>query len=55
MNNDEKGGHHIRISGYELQGIDNYQAKALVHSALAYLWDGGKAQLPDVKKHSTQQ
>jgi hypothetical protein len=29
--------------------LNNYQAKDLQHSALAYLWDDDQAQLPDVE------
>jgi hypothetical protein len=50
MNNAKKGGHHIWLSGPELHGLNNYQAKGLLLSALAHLLDDGSAQLPDVEK-----
>jgi hypothetical protein len=49
MNDAEKGGHNIWISGPELQGFENCQAKKLLISALAYLWDDGYTQLPNVE------
>jgi hypothetical protein len=38
------------MSGFELQGLKTYQAKDLLLSALAHLFDDDDAQLPDVEK-----
>jgi hypothetical protein len=43
VNDADKGGHHIWLSGLELQGLNNYQAKDLLLSALAHVWDDGNA------------
>jgi hypothetical protein len=45
LNDAEKGGHHIRLSGLRLQGLNNYQAKDLLYTALAYIRDDKQAQL----------
>jgi hypothetical protein len=50
MNDAEKGGRHILLTGLELQGLTNYQAKDLMSSTLASLWEDKQAQLPDVEK-----
>jgi hypothetical protein len=50
LNDAEKGGHPIWLSGPELQGLKNYQTKDLLNSALAHLWDDISAQLPNVVK-----
>jgi hypothetical protein len=53
LNDTEKGGHHIWISSLELQGLNNYQTKDLLLSALAHLWDDNTAQFLGVEKPTT--
>jgi hypothetical protein len=50
LNGAEKGSHHIWISSPELQGLNDYHIKDLIHSALAHLRDDNQAQLPEVEK-----
>jgi hypothetical protein len=40
----------MAISGPDLQGLNSYQARDILISALAHLRDDGSAQLPNVEK-----
>jgi hypothetical protein len=49
MNDAERGGHHVRLAFPDQRGLHNVQAKDVIASALAHLWDDGCALIPDVK------
>jgi hypothetical protein len=51
VNDADKGGHHTMLSEPKLHGLNKYQDIFL--STLAYLWDDGYAQPPDVDTPST--
>jgi hypothetical protein len=50
VNDAEKGGHHIWTSNHEQQGLNNYNTKDLLLSALAHLSNDNHAQPPYVEK-----
>jgi hypothetical protein len=49
LDEQERGSHHLWLIGPELRGLKTYQARDLLVSTLAYIWDDGAEASPDVE------